>query len=555
VRDDIRIGVFICHCGWQISNFLSLGKVEKEIKKLLNVEYIKASEYPCSKIGLKEIQSAIKKNDLNRIVVAGCSPRLMEQVFSRAIAEAGLNPGFLEMANIRDHSAKVHQHEKSLGTTKAIELIKGAVQKVAQKKAQAKLAQKVNPSVAVIGGGIAGMSAALSLANRGTQVKLIEKEAQLGGLLNHINLLYPRDIQASEFLNEKIQQIQKNANIEVMTNIEVERIEGAVGNYNLIFNNGSSEENKIPAGAVIFAAGAQYLYPKGLYHYESSDKIITQLEFEEILSQNKLTAKELVFIQCVGSRNEERPYCARFCCPTTFKNVIYLKKKHPELKISVIFRGLTEYIKEYDEAVELGVLFVRYDPKEPPEIMDDYVYVKDEKTEREFEIPYDLLVLATPLIPQEKSKDWGQHLRLPVDEYGFIIEPHIKLRPDRFAPEGIFVAGSVHWPGMIGDSISQGYSAAARAYSIIEKEIIEREPVIAAIDPNVCRGCGKCIEECPFQAITMIEEDNGFKHAKINEFICKGCGMCSVVCICGAASVKHLSDEQLGAMVGGVISS
>lgn len=552
MKDEIRIGVFICQCGDQISSILNIDRIEKITKKITTVAFVNSSDFPCSKNGLRRIQKAIKDNNLNRIVIAGCSPRLMAPIFLKTIAAAGLNPNLLEIANIRYHSARVHRKEKGLATTKAIGIIKGAILKVANKMPQKNLKQKMNPIVAVIGGGIAGISAALNLAYRGVQVKLIEKDAQLGGLLNHINLLYPRDIPASKFLEEKLQQINEHSNIEVITNGEVKNIEGAVGNYTLTLTENYNEFS-IQVGAVILAAGAQYFYPEKLYDYESNDKVITQLEFEQTLSRNELEAKNIVFVQCVGSRNEERPYCARFCCPTTFKNVLWLKNSNPDLKITVIFRGLTEYIQEYDEAMDLGVLFIRYDPKQPPQIRDNYVYAKDEKTEKEFEIRYDLIVLATPLIPRNESKEWGKMLRLPVDEYGFIIEPHIKLRPDRFAPDGIFVAGSVHWSGMIGDSISQSYSAAARAYSLIQKEIIEREPVIAEIDPQVCRGCERCIEECPFQAIRMVEEENGFKYAEINEFLCKGCGMCSVVCICGAASVKHLSDEQMDALVGGVI--
>ncbi len=554
MKDVIRIGVFICHCGEQISSVLNIDRIEKAVNKITNVAYVNKSDFPCSKNGLKEIQSAIEEKNLNRIVIAGCSPRLMEPFFSKAIANAGLNPTLIEIANIRYHAARVHQNEKSLAINKAIEITKGAIQKVAKKKPQNKLIQKVNPTVAVIGGGIAGMSSALNLALRGAQVKLIEKQGKLGGLLNNINMLYPRDISATKFLEEKIHQINENSNIEVITNADVKNIDGSVGDYSLmIIKNG--KKNTYKAGAIIFAAGAQYFYPEGMYNYEADDRIITQLEFEQMLSQNKLNAREIIFIQCVGSRNEERPYCARFCCPTTFKNVIWLKKSNPDLKITVIFRGLTEYIREYDEALNLGVLFIRYDPKEQPEIEGNYVYVKDEKTDKSFEIPYDLMVLATPLIPRDEAKEWGKILRLPVDEYGFIIEPHIKLRPDRFAPDGIFVAGSVHWAGMIGDSISQGYSAAARAYSLVQQEIIERQPVIAEIDPQVCRGCGRCLDECPFQAISMIEEDGGFKHAEINEFLCKGCGMCSVVCICGAASVVHLSDEQLDAVVESMVGT
>lgn len=552
MKDDIRVGVFLCQCGGQISNVISNSRIEKAIKKIPMVNFVSTSDFPCSKTGLRQIQSAIKDYDLNRVVIAGCSPRLMEQVFSKTVAEAGLNPNLIEIANIRDHCARVHQKQKGIATTKAIEMITAAIHKVAQKQPQPKLQQKVTPVVAVIGGGIAGMSAALSLANRGAKVKLIEKEAQLGGLLHQINLLYPRDISAREFLAEKVRQINEQSNIEVITGAEVKQIAGAVGNYEVTYSQ-DSNESKLQAGAIIFTAGTQYFYPNGLYQYGSSDRVITQLEFEQMLSQNKMTASELVFIQCVGSRNEERPYCARFCCPTTFKNVLWLKKANPDLKITVIFRGLTEYIREYDEATELGVLFVRYDPQQPPEVQNNYVFVRDEKTEKEFEIPFDLLILATPLIPKPEAKTWSQRLHLPIDEYGFLVEPHIKLRPDHFAPDGIFVAGSVHWPGMIGDSISQGYSAAARAHALIQKEIIEREPIVAEIDPEICRGCGRCIEECPFQAIAMIDEGDGFRHAEINEFLCKGCGMCAAVCICGAAQVKHLTDRQLEAMAGAII--
>ncbi len=548
MKDEIRVGVFLCQCGGQISNVLSISRIERAIKKISDVNFMSTSDFPCSKTGLRNIQLAINDHQLNRMVIAGCSPRLMEQVFSKAGQEAGLNANLIEIVNVRDHCARVHQKEKAPATTKAIEMITVAIHKLALKEPHKKLQQKVTPIVAVIGGGIAGISASLSLANRDAKVKLIEKEAQLGGLLHQINLLYPRDISASEFLTEKVQQINDHSNIEVITKAEVRYIEGAVGNYALtVFEN--SKESHVQAGAIIFAGGAQYFYPNGLYQYGSNDRIITQLEFEQLIAQNKMTAKEIVFIQCVGSRNEERPYCARFCCPTTFKNVLWLKKVNPDLKITVIFRGLTEYIREYDEATELGVMFIRYDPKRPPEVQNNYIYARDEKTEKEFEIPFDLLVLATPLIPQPEAKTWSQMLNLPIDEYGFIIEPHIKLRPDRFAPDGIFVAGSVHWPGLIGDSISQGYSAAARAYALIQKEIIEREPIVAGIDPAICRGCGRCVEECPFQAIAMINESDSFQHAEINEFLCKGCGMCAVVCICGAAQVKHLTDGQMEAMV------
>ncbi|MDZ7333173.1 MAG: FAD-dependent oxidoreductase, partial [candidate division KSB1 bacterium] len=420
MSDDIRVGVFLCQCGGQISNVLSNSRIERAIKKISDVAFVSIADFPCSKMGLRQLQSAIGEHQLNRVVIAGCSPRLMKNVFSKAVSEAELNPNLIEIANIRDHCARVHQKQRSLATSKAIEMITAAIHKVAQKQPLEKLQQKMTPVVAVIGGGIAGMSAALSLANRGAKVKLIEKEAQLGGLLHLINLLYPRDISASEFLKEKVREINDHPNIEVILGAEVTQITGAVGNYNIRYLKDATE-TKLQAGAIIFSGGAQYFYPHGLYQYGKNERVITQLEFERMLMQNKLTAKELVFIQCVGSRNEERPYCARFCCPTTFKNVLWLKKANPDLKITVIFRGLTEYIREYDEATELGVLFVRYDPKQPPEVQNNYVYVKDEKTEKEFEIPFDLLVLATPLIPKPEARTWSQMLHLPIDEYGFLV--------------------------------------------------------------------------------------------------------------------------------------
>ena len=544
MQADNRIGIFLCQCGGLVSDVLSLIRIEKAVKKLPRVSHTATKNFPCSKTGLSAIRSEIKEKNLNRIVIAGCSPRLMGQFFETALSEAGINSQLIEVVNIRDNCAAVHQKEKSLATAKAIDMIRAAAHKLCLKQPQNRLSQKVNPVVAVIGGGIAGISAALSLAHRGVSVKLIEKSDRLGGFLRHINILYPREILASEFLQEKLQQVKDQSKIEVSTRTEVLDIGGSVGNYKIKLSQ-KGKETSAEAGAIVLAFGSQYFYPNGLYNYESSGHIITQLEFEQKMSRDAVDAKELVFIQCVGSRNEQRPYCSRFCCPETFKNVLYLKRKQPELKVTVIFRGLTEYIREYDEAVERGVLFIRYDPANPPQVRNDCVHVQDEKTEKEFDIPFDLMVLATPQIPHDDAKAWAKKFRLPVDEYGFIVEPHTKLRPRKFAPEGVFVAGNAHWPGMVGDAIAQGYSAAARVFSLIQQEIIEREPIIAHIDKQTCRGCERCVQECPFQAITMVSNGDGFQHAQIDEFLCKGCGMCAVVCICGAATVPHLSDAQL----------
>jgi len=544
VQGDIRIGIFLCQCGGLVSDVLSLTRIEKAVKKLPGVSHTAIHNYPCSKIGVSAIRSEIQAKNMNRIVIAGCSPRMMASFFENALSEVGINSQLIEIVNIRDFSAAVHRKERGLATTKAIGMVQAAVTSLAAKQPLPRLSQKVNPVVAVIGGGIAGMSAALSLAHQGITVKLLEKSDTLGGFLNHINILYPREILAREFLQEKLQQIKQSANIDVTTGVAIQEVTGSVGNYHIVVSK-SGEQAVIDAGAIVLAVGSQYYYPTGLYEYGTDKRVITQLEFEQIMSRDAVDARNLVFIQCVGSRNEQRPYCSRFCCPESFKNVLYLKRKQPSLNVTVIFRGLTEYIREYDEAVERGVQFIRYAPVDPPRVLNGHVTVRDEKTEREFEVPFDLLILATPQIPSADAPSWAKKFHLPVDEYGFIVEPHTKLRPRKFAPEGVFVAGNVHWPGMVGDAIAQGYSAAARAFTLIQQQVVEREPVIARIDEKTCRGCERCVQECPFQAITMVDDGDGFKHARIDEFLCKGCGMCAVVCICGAATVPHLSDAQL----------
>ncbi|MFZ5519111.1 MAG: CoB--CoM heterodisulfide reductase iron-sulfur subunit A family protein [Candidatus Zhuqueibacterota bacterium] len=544
MQGDNRIGIFLCQCGGLVADVLSLPRIEKAVKKLPGVSHTAIHNYPCSKTGLSAIRSEIQTRNLNRVVIAGCSPRMMASFFENALSEVGINSQLIDIVNIRDFSAAVHRKEKSLATTKAIGMVRAAAARLAVKQPLPRLSQKVNPVVAVIGGGIAGISAALSLAHQGVTVKLLEKSDALGGFLNYINILYPREILAREFLQEKLEQIKQNPNIEVITGAEIQEVAGSVGNYRIGVSK-QGERTAIDAGAIVLATGSHYFYPNGLYEYGADERVITQLEFEQQMSRDAVTARDLVFIQCVGSRNEQRPYCSRFCCPETFKNVLHLKRKTPGLNVTVIFRGLTEYIREYDEAVERGVQFIRYAPANPPQVRNGHVTVKDEKTEREFEVPFDLLILATPQIPHENATSWAKKFHLPVDAYGFIVEPHTKLRPRKFAPEGVFVAGNVHWPGMVGDAIAQGYSAAARAFTLVRQQVVEREPVIARIDEKTCRGCERCVQECPFQAITLVSDGDGFQHAVIDEFICKGCGMCAVVCICGAATVLHLSDAQL----------
>lgn len=553
MRHNRRIGVFLCRCGGQIADHLDLAKVEEELKGFSGVACVKTALYHCSRKGLQRLQEAIKEENLTGVVVGGCTPRTHEGLFQKACQEAGLNKHLFEMANLREQCARVHQNQNQKATSKAIALTRMGVAKVSASEPHTSLRAEIEPTALVIGGGISGMTAAMALANRGVKVKLVEKESRLGGMLRFLHRLYPSDIEAGSYADSKAEAIRNNPSIELLADTHLAHLDGHVGNYQVTVENPKGSQT-FSCGVIIVATGSQVFVPHKMYRYRLQRGIVTQLEFEGMMKRGEVTARNVVMIQCVGSRVEERPYCARICCPTAIKNAIALKQRFLRTRVTILHRGFPEYVEGLEEAQDLGVSFIEYKLDKLPQVRRNIVRVWDQTIEMEAEIPFDLLILATPLVPPLEVEELSKMLRIPKDEYGFLVESHVKLRPKEFVPNGIFIAGSAHWPATVGESITQAYGAAARAYALIEKGQLEREPTVAVLNQAFCRGCGSCEEVCEYSAISLENSDDGLKVSKLNQFLCTGCGSCVSVCPSGALKLALLPEGQMRAVLKQVMS-
>lgn len=544
--EDIRIGVFICHCGTNIGGFLDVPSLVEYTKTLPNVTFATDNLYSCSEVGLSLIKEKIEEHDLNRIVVASCTPRTHEPLFRSTCQEVGLNPYLFEMVNIRDQCSWVHMKETEAATEKAKILIEMGVAKALLLQPLEKFKIDINPTALIIGGGIAGMTAALNLANQEFKVILIEKEPELGGLLRYLYKLYPTHDDASKVLEVR-NLVENHQKIKVITSTEPVKIEGFIGNYKVSVKRRDGIYD-IDTGIIIVATGAQVLKPEGLFGYNGST-IITQLELEQLLKENKINVKNIVMIQCVGARNEERRYCSNICCMTALKNAMLIKELKPDANITILFRDIqaqgTTYEEYYRKARENGILFIRYTPEKLPEVKESRIEVYNDYLNQDISIPYDMVVLATPLIANPDSENLAKMLKVPLEENHFFLEAHVKLRPVDFATDGIYVCGSAHWPKDIPDTISQAYAAASRASTIISKDVLEVEGAIAEVDEDLCVGCGICIKICPYKAISMNE--NGIAH--ITEASCKGCGLCGATCPEKAITNHHFTTKQILAQI------
>ncbi len=547
---DVRIGVFVCHCGTNIGGFLDVPDLVEYSRCLPNVVYSKDNLYTCSDSGLTEIKSAIKDNELNRVVVAACTPRTHEPLFRSVCMEEGLNPYLFEFVNIRDQCSWVHMREGEAAMEKAKDLIRMGVARAALLEPQEEIEIDVTPCAMVIGGGVAGMTCSLSLANQGFDVKLVERESQLGGLLNSLYKLYPNNEDASSLVLKLKGDVKGNKRIDVLTSTTVSDIEGFVGNYDVTVKR-EEEYEQYKVGTIIVATGAEVYRPEGLYGYDG-ETVVTQLELEQLLRDGGFEANSVVMIQCVGSRDEDRPYCSKICCMNALKNAMIIKEKNPESQVYILYRDIqthgTRYEERYREARENGVAFLKYSPKRRPVIEDGVVRVFDELLGEELILPFDLVVLSAAMVAHPDVKDLAQMLKVPVDESGFFLEAHVKLRPVDFATDGLFLCGCARWPCDIGESVSQAYAAASRASVILSAGRVVAEPIISSVDEDECSGCGLCEMNCPFKAIRVEETERG-RIAKVIEVSCKGCGMCGAGCPQRAISMKHFSDEQLVAQI------
>jgi len=550
--EEIRIGVFVCNCGSNIAGFLDCKELAEYSKTLPDVVFTRENLFSCSEAGVTDIKNAITENKLNRVIVAACTPRTHEPTFRAACQDAGMNPFFFEFVNIREHCSWAHKNEPDPATQKAKDLIRMGVARAKLLEPQENIVAKVEPSALVIGGGIAGLTATQSLAARGFEVTLVERRNQLGGLMNGLHQIFPGDISAEQMISEKVETISKYPNVDVMTNSNVVDITGYVGNYVAVIQPKKGKDVKKKFGIIIVATGAQTLIPDGLYKYDGKH-IITQMQLEGLLKTSKFSAKNVVLVQCAGSRNNERVYCSRICCMTAIKNGISIKQQNPEAKVFILYRDLMCHGVENEEilrrAKELGVRFVKFSEDQPPQVEENSVKVFNDVLGREMEINYDSVVLATPIIPNEGVESVSKMLKVPLDEYKFFLEAHIKLRPNDFATDGIYVCGAAHWPASTTESIHQALGAAARASIHLTREEVEVEPIVSMlVDDDLCRGCGLCAAVCPYGSIEMVQTSKGIK-ANIVAVACKGCGTCGATCYKHAIKMNHFTDEQLIAQI------
>jgi len=551
--EEPRIGVFVCHCGINIGAYVDVPSVVEYAKTLDNVAYAEENLYTCSQDTQKKIVEKIKEHKLNRVIVASCTPRTHEPLFQATIREAGLNPHLFEMANIRDQCSWVHMKDSKAATEKAKDLTKMAVAKARLIEPLPTITLDIIQKGLVIGGGLAGIISALTIAEQGYEVHLIEKEKVLGGNLNNIYYTFKRK-NIQNYLKSIIKKVETNPKIKIYKNAQIEKIDGFVGNYKTTIKSGKASL-EIEHGIVIVATGAEESKPKE-YLYGTDKRVVTQLEIEKQLATGaNFNKKTIVVIQCVGSRNDEHPYCSRICCVDAIKNTLKIKEKNPEAVIYILYRDVRTYgFAEtfYEKAREEGIIFIRYDTDEKPKVKKNKdgieVEIQDRILDETLSINPDILVLSPAIIPRDGNEELAKLLKVPLNEDGFFLEAHAKLRPVDFATDGIFLAGMAHSPKSIDESISQAYAAAARACTLLSKEQVNIEPIVSSVDETKCIGCGLCVSLCPSNAIELKLKEGG-KKAETISASCKGCGICGASCPQQAITMKHFRNKEIVAQI------
>jgi len=656
-EEEPKIGVYVCHCGVNIAGVVDVEDVAKYVEKLPNVAIAKHYVYMCSAPAQAMIKKDIKEHELNRVVVASCSPRMHESTFRRVVDEGGLNPYLFEMANIREQCSWVHAAEPKKATKKAKDLIRMSVARARLLESLQKREVNVTRRALIIGAGISGIRAALDLAERGFDVCLIEKAPYVGGRMVQLNKLYPTDEYALDVLKPLMEAVASHPKIQLLTNSEISMVDGYIGNFKAKitikpgyvtgdcdacgqceiacpievpneFNYGLSkrkaiylpfpdamptrylvdnkncnkcgkcievcqlkaidleqqpQEIEVDVGTILVAIGHDlYDPPKGEYGYKIYENVITMPQLERLLNKNGpangelrfsgFTPKSVVFISCVGARQEPEIYkplkedqklnrdCSRVCCTETLKNAIEIKKRHPDVRVFYLYRDMRSFGRGHEEyykkAGEERVFFIKYKAEEPPVISNSpngtIITVHDVLSGETLAIPTDLVVLNVSMIPRVDASDVQTKLKIARGANGFFQEAHAKLRPLETAFDGIYLAGTAQGPKDITDSSAMGSAAAAKAAILLAKGKVELEPIVAYVDLTKCDGCAMCVEPCTFKAITIEEyKEKGAvkKRAVVNDALCKGCGACAATCPPRCIYVKHFTLDQISAMI------
>ncbi len=551
VEGEVRIGVFVCECGAKISGALDVEMVAEGAAKMPGVVLARRELYGCSKAGLREISRAIEEQGLNRVVIVGCTPRTHGPLFEAGLSEVGLSPSCFEMVNVREQCAMVHAEDKEGATRKALDLTRMGVARAAVLETWHKVEVNVAPMALVIGGGIAGLTAATTVAARGFPVKLVEKAPQLGGQVARLHTLYPSGESAKEFIEKKIRTTQEYDDIEVLVGARVTELSGSAGEYKAtVTQDGKNLEFHV--GAVIVATGAQEAEPGEEYEH-SSVRVMTQSDLEQALQQGGPQTKHAAIV--VVESNPEQ--YSSVSAAAALKNSAVLKRRDPETTVSLFFNDLSSDLTSamIGEARGLGVQFYKYDGDSPPRITDQGVEVFDYLRGGQATIPCDLVVLAMPLVPRSDAASVSRMLAVPSDKRGFLLEPSVRLRPGSYIPRGIFACGSAHYPTNAHESIFQGYRAGVRALRQLSSgKLTTYGPRPRVIDSR-CVGCGTCVECCPFHAISMLTREGTLSVSGIDVSLCNGCGNCAVVCPAKAIVMETYGDRELVAQINAALAA
>jgi heterodisulfide reductase subunit A len=557
-----RVGVMVCHCGINIAGVLKVEELAAYAESLPGVEVARTDLFACSSTGQDELVETIREHRLNRIVIAACTPRTHEPVFRETLDRIGFNPYLLEMVNIRDQCSWVHAATPEAAQDKAKALIRMGVARACHLEELEEGSAAMTRAALVIGGGIGGIQAATDLAVQGFPVTLVEKTGRLGGRLAEPNLkhLYPNRRAASEVLVEKIERLEASG-ARVLLETEVKNITGFVGSFEATLEG--SVDEVFPIGAVILATGADLYDPGSEYRFDELANVVTSEELERVfctegdLAFGGAKPSSAALILCVGSRDPECfSGCSRYCCPTAIKQAIELTDRG--IDTTVFYRDIrtisTGAEEMYREARGKGVLFVRIPPKERPEIVGEKraqaVRCFDELLNRTIEVPADFVVLSVGMRPRQPETDhFHEMLKASVGLDGFFLERHPELAPVETAIEGVFLAGTVQGPKDIVDTVAQASAAAAKAAVFLAHDRVRLDPAVAVVDPEICRGCGDCVDICEFQAPALHETEFGVYAAEINASLCKGCGTCASWCPSGAITARHFTDRQVLAQI------